>query len=63
MMFGDEDSPIKKPAAHEIGGDLGSLSVEDLAERIDLLRAEILRLEAEKERKSAGRRAADSFFR
>lgn len=62
-MFGDEDKPTKKPAAHEIGGDLSSLSVEDLSERIDLLRAEILRLEADKERKSAGRRAADSLFR
>jgi uncharacterized small protein (DUF1192 family) len=61
-MFGEEDRPTKKPA-HEIGGDLSSLSVEDLAERIDLLRAEILRLEADQARKAADRRAADSLFR
>lgn len=62
-MFGDDDRPIKQPAAHVVGSDLSSLSVEDLAERIALLKEEILRLEAEKDRKSAGRAAADSLFR
>ena len=62
MTFIDDDRP-KTPAAHEVGCDLAALSVEELADRITLLKEEILRLEAEKERKSAGRQAADSLFR
>jgi Uncharacterized small protein containing a coiled-coil domain len=62
MTFFDEDRP-KKPASHEIGSDLSALSVEDLAERIALLQGEIRRLEEERQKKDAGRRAADSLFR
>ncbi|CAD7041196.1 hypothetical protein REJC140_00978 [Pseudorhizobium endolithicum] len=62
MTFFDEDRP-KKPASHEIGSDLSALSVEDLAERIALLQGEIRRLEKERQKKAAGRRAADSLFR
>lgn len=63
MSMAEDDRPKGKPSAHEVGTDLSSLSVEDLEQRIGLLQAEILRLRAEKERKSEGRRAADSFFR
>ncbi|MFN7102329.1 MAG: DUF1192 domain-containing protein [Pseudorhizobium sp.] len=63
MMAEDDDRSKKKPATHEVGSDLSSLSVEDLDHRIALLQAEIVRLAAEKDRKAAGRRAADSFFR
>lgn len=59
----DDDRPQKKPPTHEIGSDLSSLSVEDLGHRITLLQEEILRLQQEKERKAASRRAADSLFR
>ena len=47
MAIFDEDpfAAPKKPAAHEIGEVLDAISVEELAERIDLLRQEILRLE------------------
>ncbi|OHV84608.1 DUF1192 domain-containing protein [Rhizobium sp. LCM 4573] len=62
MSFLDDDRP-KKPAAHELGSDLSMLSVDELDTRIGLLKEEILRMEAEKERKTAGRRAADSFFK
>jgi uncharacterized small protein (DUF1192 family) len=62
MTFLDDDRP-KKPIAHEIGADLSALSVDDLDSRITLLKAEIVRLEADRERKDAGRRAADSLFR
>lgn len=62
MSLFDDDRP-KKPTAHEIGCDLSMLSVDELDARATLLREEIARLEAEKERKSAGRRAADSLFR
>jgi len=62
MTFLDDDRP-KKPTAHEIGADLSMLSVDELDARINLLKAEIERLSEEKERKAAGRRAADSLFR
>jgi uncharacterized small protein (DUF1192 family) len=62
MTFLDDDRPSKK-TAHEIGADLSMLSVDDLDARIGLLREEIVRLEAERDRKQAGRTAADNFFR
>ncbi|CAN7448082.1 MULTISPECIES: DUF1192 domain-containing protein [Neorhizobium] len=62
MSFIDDERP-KKPTTHELGSDLSMLSVDELESRIDLLRQEIARLEAEKEAKAAGRRAADSLFR
>lgn len=62
MTFLDDDRP-KKPTAHEIGSDLSMLSVDELDARINLLKAEIERLSAEKETKATGRRAADSLFK
>jgi uncharacterized small protein (DUF1192 family) len=37
----EEEAPIKKKLAHEIGQDLTLLSVEELSERIKLLEEEI----------------------
>jgi uncharacterized small protein (DUF1192 family) len=62
MSFFDEDRPIRK-IAHEIGQDLSMLSVGDLDDRIALLRQEITRLEADRQKKQAGRSAADNLFR
>jgi uncharacterized small protein (DUF1192 family) len=62
MSLFDDDRPLKK-TAHEIGSDLSLLSVDELANRIDLLKAEIERLEAEKTKKGASRSAAESLFR
>jgi uncharacterized small protein (DUF1192 family) len=62
MTILDDDKPKKKPS-HEIGQDLGMLSVAELDERIALLKAEIERLEADKARKGSHRSAADAFFR
>ncbi|MFC6444938.1 DUF1192 domain-containing protein [Shinella zoogloeoides] len=62
MSLFDDDRPQKK-TAHEIGSDLSLLSVDELAARIDLLRAEIDRLESEKTKKGASRSAAESLFR
>ena len=62
MSFMDDDRPAK-PVAHEIGSDLTLLSADELSTRIRLLQDEILRLEAEIERKNSGRKAAESFFR
>lgn len=62
MSLFDDDRPAKK-IAHEIGSDLALLSVDELAARIDLLKAEIERLEAEKVKKGASRSAAENLFR
>ena len=62
MSLFDDDRPQKK-TAHEIGSDLSLLSVDELTARIDLLRAEIDRLESEKTKKGASRSAAESLFR
>jgi uncharacterized small protein (DUF1192 family) len=51
------------PAQHNLGELLDALSVDELNERIELLRAEIARLEAARDRKSASRAAADAFFK
>ena len=58
----DEDRP-KKKLAHEIGQDLALLSVEELRERIGLLKDEIARLEAVMRAKQAQLNAADQFFK
>jgi uncharacterized small protein (DUF1192 family) len=62
MPIEDEDRPRKK-ISHEIGQDLSLLSVEELAERIALLKAEIERLEAASAKKRASKDAANSFFK
>jgi uncharacterized small protein (DUF1192 family) len=61
-MTMDDDLP-KKKAVHEIGQDLSLLSVEELAERIAALKAEIARLEASIGAKRASRTSADQFFK
>lgn len=61
-MIEDERRPVKGPV-HEIGGDLSTLSIEELKERIALLKAEIGRLEAAIDAKQASRASADSVFR
>jgi len=58
-----DDEPIKKPKPHEIGQDLSLLSQAELTERIELLRAEIARLEAELHAKGTTRSAAEALFR
>lgn len=62
-MVGFDDEPVRRKTVHEIGQDLSLLSVDDLAERIEALRAEIARLESDMTRKSVTRSAAEAFFR
>ncbi len=62
MSFIDNDRQ-KKQSAHEVGSDLSLLSADELQNRIQLLQAEIARIEAEIEKKSSGRKAAESFFK
>jgi uncharacterized small protein (DUF1192 family) len=59
----DDDERPKKKIAHEIGQDLALLSVDEITERVALLRAEIERLEEALRSKRASRSAADQFFK
>jgi uncharacterized small protein (DUF1192 family) len=68
VMSRDDDDGFaagKKPAPvqHAVGEPLDALSVDELAARIEILRAEISRLEAAKTAKTASRAAADAFFK
>lgn len=69
MALTDDDplAPVRKPSqgkpSHEIGQNLDTLSVDELAERVELLRAEIERLEKARVAKQASRAAADAFFK
>ncbi len=59
----DDDDRPKKKLVHEIGQDLTLLSVDELAARVELLKEEIARLEANAAQKRASRSAADQFFK
>ncbi len=66
MARTDDDvfgAPPRKKTTHEIGENLDMLSVHEIAERVELLRAEIERLETAGKAKEASRRAADGFFK
>lgn len=58
-----EDEAEKKPVAHEIGCDLSLISVDELDDRIAMLRQEIARLEKEKSSKRKSKDDAESLFR
>lgn len=58
-----EEIRKKKKAAHDIGEDLSAISIDELEERIALLKSEIERLEEEKSKKSAVKSAADIVFK
>ncbi len=65
-MASYDDEPGAPPArkiAHEIGQDLSRVSVEELQERVLLLKSEIERVERELSSKSAQRQAADMLFK
>jgi uncharacterized small protein (DUF1192 family) len=62
MPMEDDDRP-KKKISHEIGQDLSLLSVEELTERIALLKSEIARLEEAMTKKRASKDAANAFFK
>ena len=63
MAKDDEDDRPKKKIAHEIGQELTLLSVTELDQRVQLLKDEIARLEADKKNKQASRSSADAFFK
>lgn len=57
----DDDRPRTLPA-HEVGQPLDTLSLHEFEERLALLRGEIARLEAARDRKRAALDAAGSVF-
>jgi uncharacterized small protein (DUF1192 family) len=63
----EEDGPFaptrKSPLVHEIGQPIDVLSVDELADRIETLRAEIARLEAAIAARRATKEAASAFFK
>ena len=62
-MAMEDDDRLRKKISHYIGQDLSLLSVEELTERIALLKAEIARLEEATTKKRASRDAANSVFK
>lgn len=58
----DDNAPRKKPT-HDIGQDLSLLSVGELRERVETLRAEIARLEETISAKQVSKSAAEGVFR
>jgi len=62
MAHYDEDQP-KKPVSWTVGEDLSSLSIDELGARIELLKAEIDRIEEAITAKRASLGVADSFFK
>ena len=62
MPTEDDDRP-KKKVSHEIGQDLSLLAVEELTERVALLKSEIARLEEAATKKRASKDAANAFFK
>lgn len=61
-MAQDDYLPVKRKATHEIGQELSHLSIEEIIERIGVLKEEITRLEAALAAKRASRTSADRFF-
>jgi len=62
MAIFDEEQP-KKKLAHEIGEDLSRLSLDELAARVAVLKAEIERLETAAAAKQVSATTAQSFFK
>jgi len=60
----DEDRPRPKgdAASRLAGEDLAPYSVSELEERVELLKAEIARVKAHRDKASAHRAAADALF-
>lgn len=60
--YDEEGRKIEAPA-HALGADLSDLSVEELQERIAMLKEEIIRVETAINSKSGSIAAAEAFFK
>ncbi len=60
-----DDLPVKKdtPLTAVEKEDLSTISADELTDRVDRLKAEIIRTEAEIRAKQASKTAADAFFK
>ncbi|MFI0842426.1 DUF1192 domain-containing protein [Mesorhizobium sp. IMUNJ 23232] len=58
-----DDEPRKPASAHVVGQDISLVSVDELSERIGLLKAEIERLEEERAKRGQTKSAAEALFR
>ena len=58
-----EDDQVKRPKGHEVGMPIETMSVEELNDRIALLKAEIARLEQAIGARQKTRSEADSLFK
>lgn len=63
MSVFDDEHLKRQATTHVVGGDLSLLSVDELTARVAILQTEIKRIEDEREKKSAGRKAAETLFR
>lgn len=59
----DPDEKPRPAPTHALGQPLDQLSLRELDERIEALRAEIARLEAARAAKQAASAAAEAFFK
>ncbi|MFX3680255.1 DUF1192 domain-containing protein [Oceaniradius stylonematis] len=59
----DDEKQTASTAAHVIGRDIASMSVDELERTIGRLREEIARIEAEIDARAVTRSAADAIFR
>ncbi len=59
-----EELDLRKAGqAFDVGEDLYGVSLAQLSERVDILKAEIIRIEAEIKKKGADLTAAEDFFK
>jgi uncharacterized small protein (DUF1192 family) len=58
-----DERPLKSNKGHELGQDLSPISIDELGDRIELLKSEIERIEAEMTRKQAVKSAAADIFK
>lgn len=63
MAANEDDDRPKKKISHEVGQDLSLLSIEEIRDRILMLRNEIARLETAMASKQVSRISADQFFK
>ena len=59
----EEDDAQRPPPTHQVGQDLADLSIDELDERMALLRREIERLASARAAKTASADAAEAFFK